>query len=283
MTSCCRSTDVHLQAPEAQTEPAYGHGEPGTAAVGRSLYRHISPAGGDTAMPLNLEKRMRLMLRYSTIRGKRVLDCGCGQGDYVLALRTAGADAWGMEFSLPKLLAARPDVFGRLWAGDLHNIGIPKSTMDVALANEVLEHVADDRRVLVEIHRVLKPGGTLIIFSPNRRYPFETHGVALKRSGRRLPHYLPLVPYVPLSIAATVLEFWARNYWPGELRRLVTEAGFSIAHKDYLWQTFENISRHQPPVVRRTARLLRVLSASLERVPLVRSLGASQVLVATKQ
>lgn len=282
MTGCWRSTDVHLQSPEAPTEPAKTCGEPRSVAFWRSGYRHIPPAGGDTATPLNLEKRLRLVQRYSSIRGKRVLDCGCGQGDYVLALRAAGADAWGLEFSLTKLLSARPDVAGRLWAGDLHDIAVPKSTVDVALVNEVLEHVADDRRVLVEIHRVLKPGGTLILFSPNRRFPFETHGVALKRSGRRIPHYMPLVPYLPLSIAGMVLEFWARNYWPRELRKLVTDAGFRIAHKDYLWQTFENISRHQPAFVERTARFLRLMSESMERVPLVRSLGCSQVLVARK-
>jgi hypothetical protein len=49
-----------------------------------------------------------------------------------------------------------------------------------------------------------------------------------------------------------------------------------------VWQTFENISGHQPVLMERAARLLRLMSESLERIPLVRSCGASQVLVATK-
>jgi hypothetical protein len=42
---------------------------------------------------------------------------------------------------------------------------------------------------------------------------FETHGVYLKRSGRRVPHY------VPLGIGRIWFRYWARNYWPRVLRR----------------------------------------------------------------
>jgi ubiquinone/menaquinone biosynthesis C-methylase UbiE len=247
-----------------------------------SSYTGILPAGGDTATPRNLQKRLRVIKRYSAIAGRRVLDCGCGSGDYVLALATMGADAWGIEFSAEKVRSARPDVAGRVSVGDLANIAMPAASVDVALLNEVLEHVPDDRRVLREVYRVLKPGGTLIVFSPNRRYPFETHGATLKASGRRVPHYTPLVPYVPLAVATTVLEFWARNYWPGELRQMVSESGYTVEHKDYVWQTFENISGHRPTAIARSARLFRLLSDALERVPLIRSLGVSQVVVAAK-
>jgi hypothetical protein len=78
------------------------------------------------------------------------------------------------------------------------------------------------------------------------------------------------------------VDFWARNYWPGELRRLVREAEFDITHTDYVWQTFEGISNHQPALIARTKGLLRVLSRALERVPVLRTLGVSQVIVALK-
>jgi ubiquinone/menaquinone biosynthesis C-methylase UbiE len=247
-----------------------------------SLYPNIAPAGGDTATPLNLAKRIAVIERYAAIRGRRVLDCGCGAGDYVLALCRLGADAWGVEFSRDKLARAPVGVLGRVSVGDLHHIAFQDATVDVALLNEVLEHVPDDQRALGEVHRVLKPGGVLLIFSPNRRYPLETHGAFLKGSTRRVPHYLPLIPYVPLPLATTVVDFWARTHWPGQLRRLVRGAGFRISHTDYVWQTFEGISNHQPLLIARTKGLLRAISDWLERVPFLRTFGVSQVIVARK-
>jgi ubiquinone/menaquinone biosynthesis C-methylase UbiE len=252
------------------------------AEASSSPYPHIAPAGGDTATPLNLAKRLGVIQRYADLRGGRFLDCGCGAGDYVLALRALGADAWGIEYAREKLAKAPPPVAGRLSAGDLHQIALRDGIVDVALLNEVLEHVPDDRRALREVHRVLKPGGVLLIFSPNRRYPFETHGAFVKGSTRRIPHYVPLMPFIPLPIARTVVDFWARNYWPGELRRLVRQAGFQITHTDYVWQTFEGISNNQPALIAGTKGLLRIVARACERVPLLRTLGVSQVIVARK-
>jgi len=62
----------------------------------------------------------------------------------------------------------------------------------------------------------------------------------------------------------------------------VTTAGFRITHTDYVWQTFEGISSHQPSFITQTRGLLRTVANSLERVPFVRSFGASQVIVARK-
>ena len=252
------------------------------AEASSSPYPQIAPAGGDTATPLNLAKRLAVIQRYAQVRGRRVLDCGCGAGDYVFALRTLGADAWGIEYAREKLAKAPAAVVGRVSVGDLHHIALRNGSVDVALLNEVLEHVPDDRLALREVHRVLRPGGVLLIFSPNRRYPFETHGAFVKGSTRRIPHYVPMIPYIPLPVARQVMDFWARNYWPGELRRLVKDAGFDIAHTDYVWQTFEGISNNQPAVIARTKGLLRILSQTCERLPVLRTLGVSQVIVARK-
>jgi len=248
-------------------------------------YTEIRPAGGDTATPVNLQRRVSLIDRCSEIAGKRILDCGCGAGDYVLALRALGAEAWGVEYDQGKLqrFRSRSHDATCACAGDLSKLGFRSGTFDLALLNEVLEHVPDDRGALGEIHRVLKDNGTLFLFSPNRLYPFETHGVTLKWASRRLPHYLPFVPYVPLSVGRHVFSYWARNYWPTELRRMVTDAGFTLVSAGYVWQTFEAISGHQPAVVTAMAPWLRQAAAALERIPGVRMLGVSQVIVATKQ
>ena len=232
---------------------------------------------------MNLVKRMRAIERYLELKGRRVVDCGCGAGEYVSELRGRGANAWGIEFSQEKLARSRSELSGHLTAGDLGAIALRDGTIDVALLNEVLEHVPDDRRVLGEVHRILRPGGALILFAPNRRCPFETHGAKLRRSGRRIPHYIPFIPYLPLRLSTAVIDFWARNYWPGELRRVVTAAGFDITHTDFVWQTFEGISNNQPRLLARLSGVLRRVSNVLEQVPIVRTMGVSQVIVAMKR
>ena len=66
---------------------------------------------------------------------------------------------------------------------------------DLVLSHEVLEHVQDDRAVIKEILRSLKPGGRLVLFCPNRGYPFETHGFYW----RGVYHFgnIPLINYLP--------------------------------------------------------------------------------------
>ncbi|MQA28765.1 MAG: methyltransferase domain-containing protein [Luteitalea sp.] len=247
-------------------------------------YASIEPAGGDTAMPLNLQKRLSLILRFCEPNGKRLIDCGCGAGEYVMALESQGVRAWGIEYDREKLREYRKHypTSHRLCVGDLLKPGLLDASFDVALLNEVLEHVPNDAEALAEVERLLKDDGTLIVFSPNRRYPFETHGVTLTSSSRRLPHYFPFVPYFPMRLGRRIFTYWARNYWPGELRRLVTDAGFTIIEINYVWQTFEAISRNQPALIAVLAPALRRMANVLERVPVVRSFGTSQVIVARK-
>jgi SAM-dependent methyltransferase len=247
----------------------------------------IEVAGGDTATPRNLAKRLRLIERIAgPLEGVRSIDCGCGGGEYVRALRGAGAVAFGVEYQMAKLLGEWPAAGSRtpwLAAADIQSLPFPDGAFDLAIVNEVLEHVPDDSQGLREVHRVLAPGGMLVVFSPNRLYPFETHGVFLKRSGRKLPPSFPGVPYLPIRLGRVWLRYWARNYWPGELRRLVARAGFRVVDHTYVWQTFENISGQQPGWMTRSRFVLRAVANALERIPGIRAFGVSQAILARRE
>jgi len=248
-------------------------------------YAAIPIAGGDTATPLSLQKRIRYVQSVICGAPLSILDCGCGAGDYVHHFFARfGWDAWGVEYSQEKVAQARRDnpSAERIRQGDLQQLDFPEATFDAALLNEVLEHVPDERRALREIHRVLRPGGQLILFSPNRWYPFETHGVYLGKTRRLLPPYVPFIPYVPVALGRRCFTYWARNYWQGELRALVRSQGFRIDRCDFFWQTFENISGRQPGFVRWVRPVLRAASTWLEGIPILRRFGVSQVVVARK-
>lgn len=252
----------------------------GTASQGFPLIR---PAGGDTGQPRNLSKRLRFLAAHGVVPGRRVLDGGCGRGEYVVALRAAGVLAFGVEFLAEKVGEPPPGVpTGTILRADLEQLPYGPSSFDVVFLNEVLEHVPDERRALREVWRVLRPGGTVIILSPNRLFPFETHGVHLRRSGRRVPPYVPFVPYVPLPLGRKLFRYWARNYWAGELARLVRSIGFETRPTGFLWQTFENISGQQPYALTVLRPVLRLVAETCERLPLVRRFGVSQAVVAEK-
>ncbi len=250
-----------------------------------TAYESIPIAGGDTSKPLAMVKRLQLIERYLRPSAKCFLDCGCGTGQYVLALRERfDLDAHGIEFDAEKVKQANTSgtLKNVVTRGDLQKIDFPMNSWDYALLNEVLEHVPDDRRAVDEVHRILKPGGLLFIFSPNRWFPFETHGVRLKRSKRPVPHWLPFIPYIPLGVGKIFFDYWARNYWQGELAGMVKASGFSILERTFVWMTFEDISGRQPWFVKLFKPWLRWASNTLEKCPVVNRFGVSQVLVCRK-
>jgi hypothetical protein len=113
-------------------------------------------------------------------------------------------------------------------------------------------------------------------------YPFETHGVFWRGTARRVPHTVPGVPWLPLALGTRLFDYWARNYWPWELRGLVERAGLRVIATGALWQTFENISGHQPRWLAAAVPLLRALFGLCERIPGLRAFGVSQLIVAEK-
>ena len=244
----------------------------------------IPIAGGDTATPRNLSKRLALITAVVP-PGSAILDAGCGAGEYVAALGHLGYDARGIEYQAEKVdawKAAHP-TDSRVQRGDLLGLPVPDASVDAILYNEVLEHVSDPDRALSEARRVLKTGGRLLVLSPNRRYPFETHGLDSWRTGKRIAPIRTFgYPWLPLKVGVHFGRPWALNFWPGELRRRITRAGFRIERQTYLWQTFENISGRRGPVLTLLAPLLRGIATAAERIPLLRSFGVSQVIIAAK-
>ena len=250
-----------------------------------SAYENIHIGGGDTGQPLALARRLQYIRSYIQPGGARFLDCGCGKGDYVFELLNQfGLDAYGIEFDAQKVQRGKQHSAQahRIAQGDIQAIESESNQWDYVMVNEVLEHVPDEHLALQEIYRILKPGGILFVFSPNRWFPFETHGVFLKRSGRRVPHWFPFIPYIPLNVGQRFLRYPARNYWQTELRRLLSSVGFVILKTGFLWQTFEDISGRQPAGIRLAKPVLRKVADLCASVPFIRRFGVSQSLVCRK-
>ena len=107
------------------------------------------------------------MLRLAgDVAGRRILDAGCGSGPLAAVLRDAGADVTGLDVSAAMVDLARQ----RLGEdADLHvaDLGAPlpfaDDEFDDVVASLVLHYLEDWSGPLAELHRVLKPGGRLLL------------------------------------------------------------------------------------------------------------------------
>jgi 2-polyprenyl-3-methyl-5-hydroxy-6-metoxy-1,4-benzoquinol methylase len=120
------------------------------------------------ARPSDFELRRRYLLAV-VARGERVLDVGCGAGEFSAKLARAGAHVVGIEVAPTALDRARtnhPDLDFRLVELD-QPLPFDDNSFHVVWAGEVIEHVADTARWLSELRRVLAPGGRLLLSTPN--------------------------------------------------------------------------------------------------------------------
>jgi SAM-dependent methyltransferase len=98
--------------------------------------------------------------------GARVLDVGCGRGVLLGPLADRGFEVHGLEISSEAARGADPRAEIRI-AAKVADAGYEESAFDEVIIWHVLEHMSDPRGTLDELHRVLKPGGRLVVAVPN--------------------------------------------------------------------------------------------------------------------
>lgn len=99
-------------------------------------------------------------------QGARVLDVGCGRGVLLREIASRGFEAHGVELSEAAARGADPRAHIRI-APRLADAGYPDAYFDEVILWHVLEHLRDPGETLRQAHRVLRPGGRLVVAVPN--------------------------------------------------------------------------------------------------------------------
>ncbi|GGF35315.1 hypothetical protein GCM10011519_05930 [Marmoricola endophyticus] len=230
--------------------------------------------GSSTASPLNVTYRMDRVQPY--LHG-RWLDFGCADGGYVAEMLQRGAESVdGVDVMEERIAEALTrDLPGATFqAFDGSRLPFEDARFDGVFMNEVLEHVADEGVALSEIARVLRPGGRLLLMSPNRWFPVEGHRLVVR--GKEINSPSPLVPWLPDRMTRPVRT--ARNYWPRQMRRLVQRAGLHVDGVEFVWPVLE----YYPWLPARGIAFYQRHFRSWDHLPGIRRFGVSTMIVATK-
>jgi SAM-dependent methyltransferase len=123
------------------------------------------------------EHRSRYCFAARFVRGTRVLDVACGSGFGMSMLSDAGAAPIGVDYAGEPLGEIKRKRGGaRLVRADATRLPLDAASVDHVVSFETIEHVPDAVALVRELRRVLKPGGKLVLSTPNRAFgPLERH------------------------------------------------------------------------------------------------------------
>ncbi len=153
----------------ADAQPAAG---PGRGAPGplREFYENPEvPASSGPDRAQRMARMLSLALRGATAPAC-ILDLGCGDGAAaaVAAQQNPGHRMIGLDWSAGALARARRRGLTVIRAGvDPPGLPLAAGSADVVIMSELIEHLVDTDSALDEVFRVLKPGGSLLLSTPN--------------------------------------------------------------------------------------------------------------------
>lgn len=175
------------------------------------FYESIGETFDEVVNIYDTNKRLSVIydeLLKENIKGKHLLDAGCGTGWFSARAVQKGAKVTSLDLGPNLLNQVKKKCKSTRVIGSVLKIPFPKNTFDVVVSSEVIEHTPDPTKALAEFYRVLKPGGVLVVTTPNKRWDFAL----------QIANKFNLRPYQGL-------ENWS-DY--AEIRKALENLGFTV-------------------------------------------------------
>jgi ubiquinone/menaquinone biosynthesis C-methylase UbiE len=191
--------------------------------VWANLYnRHVTFAN------YNFLIRKRHVLDLFDKRGGRVLDAGCGTGDFIPDLAARGGAIFALDFAQEMIEKARAHVERtglerpvQFFASDVSNLPFETAFFDAIIAVGLVEYLADLDGALRQMHRVLKPGGILIVTVPNITSPFMAYETLVPKCKRVVKRTLAAA-----GLRRPERSYLQRHFSPWQFDRQLRRIGF---------------------------------------------------------
>ncbi len=200
-----------------------------------------------------VEPRFGSFLTSTSGTGSRVLDVGCGTGRYSAYVRDAGNMVIGMELVRNAARATLDRGIPVFVADSEASFPFADDAFDSAQCIEVIEHLMDPVATLREIHRVLKPGGSLFISTPNAAW--WAHRASLLLGIPSFGHS----PAYPVEVNMHI-----RHFTTGTLTAFLNRVGFRVVRRQGTYTGFPGaLSEYAPPPLAACLRGLNIATRGL--------------------
>jgi len=160
-------------------------------------------------------RRLKKTLKAIKNCDGKLLDVGCGVGDYLEAISFYRPDLelFGLDVSREAIrLAKQRKIKAEFRLGRAEKLGFKESSFEVVTCVDLLEHVEQPRQVLKEIYRVLKPGGAMELIVPIEGNLWSLEGVLIRLGWQERERY-----------GGHIQQFSIKR-----VKQLLREAGFEI-------------------------------------------------------
>ena len=148
----------------------YLNPRPDEAAL-NALYTFDDPVDREFIQKWSVEKaafRRNTWRRYLNILAQygvsgRLLDLGCGAGDFLVVARESGYKVVGQDISPFFVEYCRTELGLEVFEKTIDQLPLPAGSLDLVTAFDVIEHHPDPTKMLQDIHHYLKPGGYMLV------------------------------------------------------------------------------------------------------------------------